>query len=283
MNSYASNAQVQTNSARNDMLRSFKYYGLHRQAEKVRWEFEDIDFSAIQKDKATSTVLSQVRSVANLEFTTYPGAMNFFREFADDMDFTQWVTMWLYEETRHPQVLMQYLSHFGEEFPVEDMSERREIFPLGRERIGTLSMNIISEMRAASWYLALAENTEEPVLQHICRLLSADEARHASGFYVYAKKQIDESDNPALERMRALEMLYVWVKSTVPNHHPAGHFFPHTDNQVGLADATLSYADVDLVDSRVCRMFSNLVGVPLKSKDGIKAALRSLGREAGVA
>ena len=264
------------------MFETFSYYGLHEQSESVRWKFEDIDWSAIQKDKISAKELNQVRSIVNVEFTTFPGAINFFNEFSDDMDFTQWITTWLYEETKHPHVLMQYLSNFGEQFVPNDMLERRGVYPQGKDRIGTLAMNIISEMRAASWYLAIAKSVDEPVLQQICRLLSADESRHATGFYTYAKKLISQSVEPALEKLRAVEMLNAWLNHSVENRHPAGYFFSHTNNQDGLTDTTLAYSEPDLVDSRICRMFSTLTDKSILSRQDIRPIMRELSREAGL-
>ncbi|WP_089726473.1 ferritin-like domain-containing protein [Candidatus Thiosymbion oneisti] len=256
------------------MLQDFRFFDLYYQAETIRWKFDEIAWSRIARDRTTPQLLEHVKSVVNVEFTTFPGAMNFFREFSDDMDFTQWVTVWLYEETRHPHILMRWLSHFDVYFDASEMAERREIYPLGQSRVGTLSMNIISEMRAASWYLDLAAAVDEPVLKDICMKLSADESRHAAGFYTYAKKYIEGSADPDLERQRALEMLYVWLNSETENKHPAGYFFNHTNNQAGLTDTTITYSSPEVVDNRICHMFGQLTGVPLKTKTEIKRFIR---------
>ena len=32
---------------------------------------------------------------------------------ADDVDFTEWVSIWFYEETKHPDALLRWLGSFG--------------------------------------------------------------------------------------------------------------------------------------------------------------------------
>lgn len=263
-----------------NIIKDLKFYNLYEQAEAVRWHYFEIPWDEIDYQKVTPELIEHVKNVVNVEFTTFPGAMNFFREFHDDIDFTQWITVWLFEETKHPSVLIKWLEHFDVSFSSEQMKMRRDVYPVGQSRMGTLCMNIISEMRASGWYLDLTKACDEPVLKIILQKLSGDEARHGTGFYTYAKKIIDTSDNPDLECMRALEMLYVWLVSKIDNRHPAGHFFQNTENQQGLSETTTTFSNADLMDKKICEMFGRLVGVELHTTSEIKPHIRDFAQKA---
>ena len=91
----AGGQSCESGAAASDMLTDLRFYGLYYQAENVRWSFNDINWDKIEKNKVSPELLKHVRHVVDVEFNTFPGAMNFFREFSDDVDFTQWVTVWL--------------------------------------------------------------------------------------------------------------------------------------------------------------------------------------------
>lgn len=259
-----------------DVISDFEYYKLSTQAEKVRWNFFDIPWQEFDEKEVTNELVESIKSLATVELTTYPGAMNFFREFEDDMDFTQWAGLWLYEETRHPQVLMNWLSLQNIVFSSDKISQNRKIYPSGENRIGTLCMNIISEMRAAAVYLNIAKSVTEPVIKDIALKLSADESRHAAGFYIYAKKYIKKSEDKIIAKMQALEMLYVWLNSATNIRHPAGYFFEHTDNQERITQTATHYSTLEKTDSQICKLFSRLTETSINSPNEIKNTLREL-------
>jgi hypothetical protein len=107
---------VATTIANPDVLDTALYYSLFREAETVRWKMSDIPFEAIETDKAPAALVGLMRELAAAELTTWTATNQFFDAFRDDVDFTQWLTVWLYEETKHPQALMRWLKHFGESF-----------------------------------------------------------------------------------------------------------------------------------------------------------------------
>src|SRR5215510_12030699 len=90
-----------------DLLDTALYYSLFREAEAVRWKMSDIPFSAIETDKASPALVGLMKELAAAELTTWTATNQFFEAFSDDVDFTQWLTVWLYEETKHPQALMR--------------------------------------------------------------------------------------------------------------------------------------------------------------------------------
>jgi len=273
----ASDAVTTTNP---DLLDSALYYSLFREAESVRWKMSDIPFSSIETDKAPRALVSLMRELAAAELTTWTATSQFFEAFREDVDFTQWMTVWLYEETKHPQALMRWLKHFGESFDENFMLEGRKTYPFMNSRMGTLVINILSEIETATFYLSVSRNVEEPVLKLITRNLAADEARHASSFYLYAKKRLMESKNPQFERFEALKVLYFWLVSNRNVKHPFALFANKVagSSDFDQLDRILSFK-TDALYARMRTMIGNLVGVPLENKEAVRRNFLQLQKE----
>lgn len=258
----------------NDLVGESIYYRLFDEAEKARWRMNDIPWSEIDKNRVTDRTLKLVREVVFSELTTFSASERFFKDFADDVDFTQWVAVWLYEETKHPHVLMRWLKHFGETFSTDFMLQGRETYPLMKSRMGTLVMNIISEMMASAGYLSLDRHAAEPVLKLIARNLASDEARHASSFYSYAHKLLARSASPDEEKLHALQVLYFWLTKSQQVKHPINQFFHRISDDAVLADSVEKAGfDSGAQHNRVCEMVGTLIGRPLRTKREIGASL----------
>jgi hypothetical protein len=257
-----------------DLIRDAIYYRLFEEAERARWKMSEIPWAAIEHDKVSPNLIRIVREAAIAEMTTHSATKQFFERFSDDMDLTQWMSVWLYEETKHPHVLMRWIHEFGETVNVDAMIRGRAIEPFMNSRVGTLVMNIISEMVASSRYLNLHRLTREPVLARIATYLSADEARHASSFYSYAKSYIDRAGNPDAERLIALKVLYLWINSVGKVQHPVNLFLQRVKNDDDLA-AELPF-DITKVQGRVCQMIGSLVGIRVEGPGEVMLRIREL-------
>ena len=277
--SYAGNSEAAT-TVNPDPLDTALYYPLFREAEAVRWKMSDIPFDAIEDDKVSPALIDLVRANAASELTTWTATNQFFHSFSDDVDFTQWMTVWLYEETKHPQVLMRWLKHFGESFDDGFFLEGRKTYPFMNSKMGTLVFNILSEIEASTYYLSVYKNVQEPVLKLITKNLAADEARHASSFYLYAKKRLMQSDNPQLERFDALKMLYFWLVSGQNVKHPVALFTNKiaSGTEFEELERIVSFKSEN-VYARMRTMIGNLVGLTLDTKEEVRKNFLQLQKE----
>ncbi|PRQ05842.1 Rubrerythrin [Enhygromyxa salina] len=263
-----------------DLLNDGVYYQLYRQSERGRWNMSDIPFDEIDDSLVNDFWLAMVREIARSELTTFDAVRQFFElGFVDDPDFGQWLATWFFEETRHPQALMQWLDHFGVKFEPAFMTEGRQTFPFMKARMGTLTMNIISEMMASFGYGNLAKYAPEPVLATIARLLARDEARHATHFLAYAKRHLERASDKDAERKIAVQVLFVWRYGRKKVQHPIGmlvsEFEDHPDFKA-VYDR-MGFDDEKLLGG-ICRVIENLVELPLSTKAEVSAALRKLSR-----
>jgi len=263
-----------------DLLDTSLYYSLFREAEAVRWKMGDIPFDEVETDKASPALVGLMRELAAAELTTWTATNQFFEAFKDDVDFTQWLTVWLYEETKHPQALMRWLRHCGESFDVEFMVEGRKTFPFMPSKMGTLVLNILSEIETSTFYLSVSQNVKEPVLKIIARNLAADEARHASSFYLYAKKRLMTSDNPRREAFEAVKVLFFWLVNNQNVKHPFALFANKVAGSVEFdeLDRIMSFK-TDTMYQRMRSMVGNLIGVALENKEAVRQHFLQLQKE----
>jgi tRNA isopentenyl-2-thiomethyl-A-37 hydroxylase MiaE len=194
-----------------DVLADNLFTRLYADAERVRWNLEAIPWDRIDRGRVTPELTALVRDTARAELTTTTATHRFLSDYSDDTDFTQWISVWFYEETKHPHVLLRWLQAVG--VTVDDAFFRRGrvTAPFMRSRVGMLVTNIISEMVASAGYIALAQRVNEPVLARILQHLAADEARHAAGFYVYTRRYLERSAQREDDRRDALKVLYLWL------------------------------------------------------------------------
>lgn len=251
-------------------------FRLSEKAERVRWRMEDIPWKSIAKDKVTPEWLNLVRESASSELTTFTASQRFLKDFWDDPDFSQWISVWFYEETRHPHALLKWLGHFGIRVDDNFFLQGRGTAPFMKSRMGTLVTNIISEMFASANYYNLHIHSPEPVLSAIALNLSNDEARHASSFYSYAKKMLVKSVNPDHDRRDALKVLYLWFQENGRVKHPVNELFARqkVDEkfQGFLAGIQKTFEDVQY---RALRRIGNLVGASISTPEEAFALLRN--------
>ena len=61
-------------------------------------------------------------------------------------------------------------------------------------RTGELIARCMVETGTSSYYTALGDATEEPVLKAICRRIAADELRHYKTFYQYLNRYMEREE-----------------------------------------------------------------------------------------
>ena len=230
---------------------------------------DDIAWDQIDPAKASPELCELVKEIAFAELTTTSATQRFLAELADDTDFTQWISEWFFEETRHPQVLLRWLSQLGVTVGPEFMRRGRATAPLMKSRFGTLVTNVISELVASASYAGLAARSAEPVLVEIARNLSADEARHAAGFTAYARRHLERSKQPDVDRRDAIKVLYLWFQEHGNVRHPVSEFLARS----GEMRATLDLDPRD-VRAKVCAAIGALIDMPLDTETDLLGALR---------
>jgi ferritin len=257
-----------------DVIGDGLYCRLFDQAERVRWRFDDIAWDRIEHDCVTPGLVALVREIAFSELTTMTATRRFLTELSDDVDFTQWIAVWFYEETKHPQALLRWLKQVGVTVNADFIRRGRATAPFMKSRMGTFVTNIISEMVASSAYTSLARNSPEPVLAVLAQHLAADEARHAASFFAYGRRQLETSRDVEADRRDALKVLFVWFQDNDHVKHPVNEFYSRNEArpEVGATMDTLEFSRA-APRERMFRLIGELIGIPLDGSSDLVAAL----------
>lgn len=260
-----------------DIFEEAIYYRLFIEAEAVRWRMADISWERID----TSIDLGWValaRELAYTELTPFSATAQYLQNYASNIDFTQWITVWLYEEMKHPQALIRWLHAFDVRVDHEFIQEGRFVTTIP-SLMATLVTNIYAEIQAWSTYMHVSRRCPDEVLSTITRNLAGDEARHAGGFFAYAKKLLEKSPNPDTERMAALRTMYFWAETSHLVEHPVNLFYRRMKERPEVL-RVMSYEELAgcarSMYSRVYPMLSGLLGLEIKNVDDIKSHMLRL-------
>lgn len=244
-------------------------------AEAVRWTLAGIPWGDFNHALAPAELRTVVREMAFSENSTYSATQRFLEAFCDDIDFSRWVSVWFYEETRHPYVLLEWLRRAGEEIPIDFVLKGRVSTPFMRSMVGTLVTNVVSEITAAQAYRYLARSSPEPVLGGIASRIAGDEARHAASFFRFARSYLARmpGSRGLRDRIRGLEVLHAWLGPTHQVTHPVQQMLERLDVAGAASSLDLDFASIRL---RVVRVVGLLLRLPLRRTEDVEPALRDL-------
>jgi ferredoxin len=244
-------------------------------AERVRWQLDDLAWGDLDTSRVLPELRLVVREMAFSENATYSATQRFLDALGDDVEFSRWVSVWFYEETRHPHVLLDWLARVGERLPDDFTARGRVSTPFMRSVLGTLVTNVVSEVTASQAYAYLARTSPEPLLARIASLIAGDEARHAASFYRFGRRYLDRTDDaPSLrERARGLEVLHAWLGGAQTVTHPVKQMI----DRLGAHTTGSAFdLDWDAMRLRVVRIVGALLGIPLGRVEDVEPALKTL-------
>jgi hypothetical protein len=156
------------------------------------WTLDDIPWHRFDPAKVDPDLVRIAKAASLVEHNGAAYARHLCLIFADDPDFQETARRWGEEETQHGVALARWaamadpsfdfaaaFARFREGFQVDfdsDQSRRGS-------RSGEMVARCVVEIGTSSYYSALRDAAEEPVLREICRHIAADELRHYRLFY----------------------------------------------------------------------------------------------------
>lgn len=161
------------------------------------WTLADIPWDRFDPARVDPEMVRIVKAAAMVEFNGGDYATYLSNVFHDDPDFQAAAGYWAEEEIQHGAALARWAKLADPSFDFEVSFKRfTEGFRLPLEatksvrgsRTGELIARCIVETGTSSYYSALAEATDEPVLKAICRKIAGDEFRHYKLFYDHMKR-----------------------------------------------------------------------------------------------
>jgi hypothetical protein len=174
------------------------------------WRIEHIAWDRFDPAKVDPAIVPLVKAAAMVERNGTDYAIYLNRVFHDDPDFRSAADYWAEEEVQHGDALgrwvmladpgWDYAAAFarykaGYSLPLDaDRSVRGS-------RTGELIARCMVETGTSSYYTALADAAQEPVLAQICRHIAADEFRHFKLFYDHMRRYLGREKIGLMRRM----------------------------------------------------------------------------------
>ena len=177
------------------------------------WTLTDIPWDRFDRAKVDPEMVKLVKAAAMVEFNGGDYAVYLCNVFHDDAEFQAAARDWAVEEVRHGEALARWarladpsfdfdagFQRFtkGYRLPLEATSSVRG------SRTSELIARCIVETGTSSYYSALSEASEEPVLKAICRNIAADEFRHYKLFYDHMRRYQAQERPGLLRRARVI-------------------------------------------------------------------------------
>jgi rubrerythrin len=203
------------------------------------WTLDDLPWQDFDPQKVDPETVRIVKAAGLVEFNGHEYVRYLCNVFADDADFQQDAERWGLEEVQHGEALGRWAALADPDYDhqaafkrfVEGYKLTTDVTASVRgSRAGELIARCIVETGTSSYYTALAEATEEPVLKEICRKIAADEFRHYKLFYSTLKTYLRRENLGSWGRLRIAvgriaeseddELAYAYYAANAPADEP---------------------------------------------------------------
>src|SRR5579859_7330818 len=156
------------------------------------WTLDDIPWHRFDAARLDPAIVAIVKAASLVEYNGAAYAQHLCRVFADDPAFQDRARNWGEEEVQHGAALARWAMLADPAFDFASAFARfRQGYRIDFERsyarrgsrAGEMVARCVVETGTSSYYAALREAADEPVLKEICRRIAADELRHYRLFY----------------------------------------------------------------------------------------------------
>ncbi len=175
------------------------------------WTIEQVAWDRFDPAKVDPGVIPLVKAAAMVERNGDDYAAYLKSVFVGDPDFAAAADNWAEEENQHGDALGRWATLADPSFDYRAAFARyRAGFKIDvtadasvrGSRTGELIARCMVETGTSSYYTALGEASDEPVLKEICRLIAADEYRHFKLFYDHMKRYLARENLSFPRRLR---------------------------------------------------------------------------------
>jgi hypothetical protein len=176
------------------------------------WRIEEVPWDRFDPSKLNPEIVALVKAAAMVERNGVDYGTYLNRVFQDDPDFRAAADRWSLEEVQHGDTLGRWAMLADPGWDFERAFSRYKTgyhLPLldadlsvRGSRTGELIARCMVESGTSSYYSALGDACDEPVLKDICRLIAADEFRHFKLFYDHMKRYLKRERVGILQRLR---------------------------------------------------------------------------------
>ncbi len=150
------------------------------------WTLDDINWDAFEADAVDPDILAAVKAAAMVEYNAADYVTYLCNVFADYPEIQETIRVWGAEESQHGKALSAWA----------ELADPGFTFDEAGSRAGEMIARCVVETGTSSFYTAIKDATDEPVLKEIAARIAADEFRHYKLFYDVLRKF--EGEAPSL-------------------------------------------------------------------------------------
>jgi rubrerythrin len=175
------------------------------------WTLDQIAWDTFDPSRVDPGIVPLVKAAALVEKNGVDYAVYLNNVFTGDPDFSQAADNWAVEEVQHGDALGRWAEIADPGWSFDAAFDRyragykidvKADASIRGSRTGELIARCMVETGTSSYYTALGEATEEPVLKQVCRLIAADEYRHFKLFYDHMKRYLAREKLSFPKRLR---------------------------------------------------------------------------------
>ncbi len=179
--------------------------------DKRHWTLDDIQWSRFDASKVTPDLLMVVKTAAMVERNGGDYARYLCSVFAGDELFCAVARTWAVEEEQHGMALGKWAELADSNFNLDrSFNHFTSIYQIPVDatesvrgsRLGELCARCIVETGTSSFYSAIRDAVDEPVLKQICAKIAADEFAHYKLFYTHMERYLKPGWRARWERLK---------------------------------------------------------------------------------
>ena len=165
-----------------------------RKVIKAGWGPDDIAWEQFDSTKAQPWMIDAIKSAALVEYNA-PDYVSYLKRVFPEPEFHPTIEQWGREETNHGRVLGRWAEMADPGFRLEEAFARfragykpahftsNDLGSMRGSRRGEMIARCVVESGTSSYYTAIKDAANEPVLKEIAGRIAADEYRHYRLFY----------------------------------------------------------------------------------------------------
>ncbi len=178
------------------------------------WTIEGLKWDQLAPALVNSDLLQVIKAAALVEYNAESYADYLCRIFHDDSEFQKITRQWAVEEVQHGAALGAWAEKIDPSWSLEvAMAKFRAGYvpehfldnsksSVRGSRSGEMVARCMVETGTSSYYSAIGDATNEPVLKEICKHIAADEFRHYKLFYDTLNKYLEKEGLSRFGRLK---------------------------------------------------------------------------------
>lgn len=212
------------------------------------WTLDDIDWARFDAAKVSPEVVKVIKTAAMVERNGADYGRYLCNVFRDDALFCDAVGQWAAEEEQHGLALGRWAEMADPVFDLDrSFAQFLDMYKIPVDATESVRGSLAAELCArcvvetgtSSFYSAIRDGVDEPVLKQICKNIAADEFRHYRLFYDHMQRYLTPT---FADRWRRLKVAVTRFRETsddeIASAYHAGNALPGAYDRV---QATTEY------------------------------------------